>query len=608
MTRPIQHEIDTAARRQFEQSLPAAWVARLQPDDYGIDYEVEAFQQHEPTGILFKVQVKGTMEPRLSVDGRRASVRLSLATVEYLSRQIGAPVVVVLADVTNGLTMWYAPQLDQCLNERTRAAVASTQKTISLHIPTSNLLPDTTDLLLLAISRCQTVLATRTVMQTQVPAFVHRVVGLLDSGEVIQAFQERSDALRIEQIETLLDSHDLARAKEAVRIVLANPASAVQAKFAALAYTERIAAKEHPPTAAGEQDLLSAQLDVALAMRRLARKGPRHLKYYAAAAFSAAQLASATRTDSSLFLNWQVNRDQGDAYWIAMLSQARRKAADLVVLRYKHAHRLLDCLVQADLYSLFPHAAARVLLAMIRFQLRLWQEGLAEAAGSYRASLVEIVDFSLQLASVLRDWDDAAFVCTTLAWFANPDDPADVREVAGWARDRACQLEPPDVRDEALRGIQAVEEQLLNPRSQEECEDDFGLEHDVYVRMAAAVGVDLDDQQDPVAQIIRQGLEDLNPGRVLRNCQHLFVTIESTGLPGRWLHLPTAGAKRLCCTLHGHWVEGISLDRLYAVFQGAHCFDCPDLLPHPEDWKWTRKWQLEQDKKHKDLARGRFYI
>jgi hypothetical protein len=244
----------------------------------------------------------------------------------------------------------------------------------------------------------------------------------------------------------------------------------------------------------------------------------------------------------------------------------------------------------------------------MRFVIRLWLEGLAETASAYRSSVLELVDSSLQLASVLGQWQDAADLCTTLVWFADPDDPADIQQVAGWARDRACELLAPDIRDKAIRGIEQVEEGLLNPRSQEELEQDSHLEHDVYVRMATSLGVDLGDQEDPVAQIIRQGLEDLNPGRVLRNCQHLFVTIQSTGLPGRWLHLPTAGSKRLCCILHGHCVEGISLDGLYEVFQGAHCLDCPDVLPRPQDWKWTRKWQLEQDKKHEDLARGRFYI
>ena len=168
MRRPVQHEIDTAARRQFEQSLAATWTARLQPDDYGIDYDVEIFEEHQTTGVIFKVQLKGTRAPSLSVDGKTAVIRLKLRTLQYLCNQIAAPVVVVLADVTNRRTTWYAPQLDRRLKERLRSAAAC-QKTISLHVPSSNLLPDTTDLLLVAIAQCETVLATRTVVQTEVP-------------------------------------------------------------------------------------------------------------------------------------------------------------------------------------------------------------------------------------------------------------------------------------------------------------------------------------------------------------------------------------------------------------------------------------------------------
>jgi len=606
MRRPIQHEIDTAARRQFEQSLPATWAARPQPDDYGIDYDVEIFEEHETTGVIFKVQLKGTRAPSLSVDGRRAAVSLKLRTVQYLYHQISAPVVVVLADVTNRQTMWYGPQLDQRLNERLRSAVASSQKTIRLHIPTSNVLPNTTDLLLAAIAQCETVLATRTVVQTEVPTFVHHVLGPLESAEIIQALQDRADALRIDEIEGLVRSHELAHAKETVRTILGNPQSTVEARFAALMYTERIAAAEQVPTAAGEQEFLSVQFNTGLAMKYLARKGPRHLKYYAAVAFKAAQLASATRRDYSLFLNWRVNQDQGDPYWLATLSGARRKAAALVVLRYKQAHRLLDCLVQADLYSVFPDAAAHVLLAMIRFQLRLWQEGLNVAAAAHRASLLMIADFGFRVAAVAQQWHHATYMCTVALWFANPDDASDLQEMLAWARARASTIEPDHARGDILRRIDEEGKEILQSRSIGSRELQAELERDIYHRMADAVGVDLGDRDDPIAAIIRQGLEDLNPERVLRNCQHLFVTIESTGSPGQWLRLPTAGAKRLCCTLHGDCMVGIVLDSLYGVFQGAHCRDCPDVAPHPERWEWSRKWQLEQDKKHSDLAQGRF--
>ena len=607
MKRPRQHEIDAAARRQFEQSLPEAWVVRPQPDDYGVDYEVEIFDQHESTGVIFKVQLKGTTAPPLSVDGRVVRIRLSVANVEYLYRQISLPVVVVVADISTGRTVWYTPQIDEHLKRRLQSAMKSGQKTITLHIPASNLLPDTTDILLRAISQCHTVLATRSVIETRVPEFVHRVIGPLDPRQVIRGLQERTDALRIEGVDTLVRTGDLARAKAAIDNLIANPESTVQAKFAALGYREKIAAAE-APSGAGRYEFLAARLDIARAMRSLAQKGPPRLKYYAAVALKAAQLEYAVREDFALFLNWRVHQEHGDPFWLAVLSFRRRGAGELVVRRYRHATRLLNCLVEANVYSLFPQAAVRVVGAMVSFHLRLRQEGLDDAAHAYRTSLIQIADFAFDLATKLHQWEDAALACMSALWLADLEDPTDIRLMVAWAKDRVLRIEPDAIRDQALHELEEVEPQMLRTAPRQSLEDDFEWEYQAYTEMARALGVDLQDASDPIAQIIHQGLQDLNPERVLKNCQHLFVTIESYGLPGEWLKLPTAGSKLLYCTLHGYGIGGIVLDTVYSILQSRYCKKCPDVTPHPEEWKWTRKWQLEQDKKYPHLARHRFYV
>jgi hypothetical protein len=63
---PKQHEIDEIACRLFESSLPSSWLPRPQIKDYGIDREVEIFEKRKSTGIIFKVQVKGTEKPKFS--------------------------------------------------------------------------------------------------------------------------------------------------------------------------------------------------------------------------------------------------------------------------------------------------------------------------------------------------------------------------------------------------------------------------------------------------------------------------------------------------------------------------------------------------------------
>ena len=50
-------------------------------------------------------------------------------------------------------------------------------------------------------------------------------------------------------------------------------------------------------------------------------------------------------------------------------------------------------------------------------------------------------------------------------------------------------------------------------------------EKQIYENLAAGAGIDLDDPNDPLAVLVKQGIQDLNPGRVLRNCEHIFITV-----------------------------------------------------------------------------------
>lgn len=58
--RPPNHELETASQRAFENALPDRFVVRPVGDDYGVDREVEVFEEGEATGLTFKVQLKAT--------------------------------------------------------------------------------------------------------------------------------------------------------------------------------------------------------------------------------------------------------------------------------------------------------------------------------------------------------------------------------------------------------------------------------------------------------------------------------------------------------------------------------------------------------------------
>ena len=88
--RPSQHVTEEKSRRAFRKVVPPEWVVRDVTPDYGLDLEVEIFVGGAATGLLFKVQVKGSNQDDLVM-------RLSQEKPDYYN-SIELPVLVVLYD------------------------------------------------------------------------------------------------------------------------------------------------------------------------------------------------------------------------------------------------------------------------------------------------------------------------------------------------------------------------------------------------------------------------------------------------------------------------------------------------------------------------------
>lgn len=87
--RTPQHVTADKSRLAFRTVLPSDWVFREPTPDYGIDGEVEIFEDSNATGLLFKVQLKGTTQRE------KLSVRLSHDKAEYYA-SLADPVLIVL--------------------------------------------------------------------------------------------------------------------------------------------------------------------------------------------------------------------------------------------------------------------------------------------------------------------------------------------------------------------------------------------------------------------------------------------------------------------------------------------------------------------------------
>ena len=79
--RQKEHALEDLSRTKFQLVLPEVWVYRDKDKDYGIDGEVEIFNEDgRSTGLMFYVQLKGTASKK---DSQIHNVDLKIETLNY---------------------------------------------------------------------------------------------------------------------------------------------------------------------------------------------------------------------------------------------------------------------------------------------------------------------------------------------------------------------------------------------------------------------------------------------------------------------------------------------------------------------------------------------
>lgn len=102
--RPRAHEIEELSKRDFRRRIPATWVIRDTTPDYGVDQQVEVFEDTRGTGLEFYVQLKAT-EQELP---RALALSLPIELAEYYP-SLALPVLMCRFQVPSGrmFSKWF---------------------------------------------------------------------------------------------------------------------------------------------------------------------------------------------------------------------------------------------------------------------------------------------------------------------------------------------------------------------------------------------------------------------------------------------------------------------------------------------------------------------
>lgn len=598
MERPQQHVTDSQGDAQLRSVFaPTGWTVTKIENDYGIDYDIEIFHNFKSTGAHFKGQLKSSNSTEYSADGSFISEAIEKKNVHYLCQEVRAPVILFHADVQSGRTYWSAPQLDiAALEAFARDAGA---KNFTFRIPTASRLPETLERLLEAVRSAEMVLASRVLVAAETPEFVESLRGRVDEEEVIRQLRLKANALQVERVERLFKVGSLAEARDRIRQLLADSTALVEQKFWALLIAEKIELRALGNAGRGDERL-RVQFAITGRLQQVTRHGPPHLKFYALIARKAAELDGLISTDYGLYINWKVNEAEGDPFWKTQLTFERAALVRRIVLKYNQCIRLVRYAADYIHQWVLPTALLRIAVASSVLILRLKLEGMEDARQRFTRSSLAICRLAANIAARYQD-DEALADAAIAAFLLDPEDGSG----AGKCTTEALEaISDPKIRQDAERRLKAHTDKLQTDEA-EIAERRFSIEEarQVYKNMARALGIDLSDPTDRIAQVVRIGLKDLDPSRILRNCEHIFVTLSFRGLPAEWLQLPTAGGKVIHCLKHRHAVEGLDLDLTYQAFKSQFCDKCPDCSPRPPAWKYSPEWQEQENKRHEQFVR-----
>lgn len=121
-TRPREHQLEGISIRFFEGLLPPQWVCRRKDSDYGVDLEVEVFEDDgRSTSLTFIVQIKATDDLK-----KERSMSITLDRLRYLAGHDAPSMIVRYCEPAKTLNfMWISNVFAQIGNPETKTVTVN---------------------------------------------------------------------------------------------------------------------------------------------------------------------------------------------------------------------------------------------------------------------------------------------------------------------------------------------------------------------------------------------------------------------------------------------------------------------------------------------------
>lgn len=593
MKRPAQHVIDTQAQSLFQQSIPAEWVVRSSSPDYGIDYEVEIVEGDSLTGFTFYVQLKGTRSPRYN--DLSLCLPFEVKKLSYYAEKVNRPVFIMVTDLVRNKCLWLYAQ--RYIREVLRSSNPSwyLQKSVTLYIPKANKLPETLESLGQAVKEGA---REEFIKQFGSPP-LRLTLEIQDKlgdpqaiAEAIKQYDMESTSVRFDLVDACLEVEDRGRALLELEKLFESTKMNETPELHIVSATRLV----HE---LGVLDPNMFEKCVGILDQALSR---------AQECVHKGVVLVARATKIVLFLLFSFRRVNESKLFIDIATLSKSGMENMLTLQqtqhwldFQAADDSLRSLIHESIDSNEIKAAGNIAAMLAQAYsiiyplICLW--GDEEISAPIATSAEQLLEYAEKLAISI---DDSSLRCFVMQIKA---------QLQFASRDKSYETTLSEMKNIALKHklrsfIRAADVQLRHMKSNEglfeqkpspgEKQTPPNLEEEAAtIRLFAELTrVNLEDDEDPIAQTINLAIRDLNPERILKFCKHLHVQYTSIGgIYAELYGLGSAGGKVIYCDNKDEAAEGMQLDDILEVFKWRLCKVCEMRDPRPEDWKLTREWK-----------------
>lgn len=584
MIKAEEHDTDRAGRLIFEKVCHQLdWVPSRVDDDYGIDYNVQAFSERQPTGAWFQVQLKSSNAPSRSADGTFISFNLSIAHAVHYSLDLKQPLFLLLADISSEEMFWFCPQLNSGM---VRKAQARGVESVTFRIPTANTLIASPARLVESLNHVYLLLSAREIGASSHYTFQNAIDRRVLNDEVLQGLQSKQDHLRLLRIAQAFDLGKFEEASNRINVVLSDPDVTIHAKFHALLQLNSLEYRQRVFSGTAAIDLPTVHLKYAERLRTLAGRNHDWIRRGAALVHATALIEKIVQNDAADHMALQIHSAAGSNP-MAILGLLTRRAASArnIVRLYNRALQLVEQALRCSEVHYLTNIITRVPTSFAVYLIALRHASDNQTASEFVRSGLRVLDAAVAIASDAGDQrgiGNAVFAAITLVH-------SESSEVVEWITKTRERLSDADTAREIETALQRV---ALRGQGQK-LDDDYEPDPiwQIIEKVARSRGIDTTDQQSTLVRRLRIAASDDTPERWLRFCHHLLLTPGSISpvdtFVQRELGIQNSSNKVAHCTLYDLHYEAVSAQTAFDLLKGSSCDNCSSRVPRPDSWTYA---------------------